>query len=85
MSFIEGVSRFDIWPTEFVFCTDEGGPNPEAQIIWTSVEKRSINSSCVDAGSDTAENLDMNTLTTRTDQIIDSSIVNMGYHYLYRP
>ena len=38
-------------------------------------------SPCVDAGSDTAENLGLNTRTTRTDQVPDSGIVDMGYHY----
>jgi hypothetical protein len=39
------------------------------------------NSPCVDAGSDTAENLGLDTLTTRTDQAPDSGIVDMGCHY----
>ena len=38
-------------------------------------------SPCVDAGSDTAENLGLNTRTTRTDQVPDSGIVDLGYHY----
>ena len=38
-------------------------------------------SPCVDAGSDTAENLDMNHKTTRIDSIIDSGMVDVGYHY----
>ncbi len=40
-------------------------------------------SPCVDAGSDTAGNLGMDTLTTRTDHVIDTGIVDMGYHYLF--
>ena len=40
-----------------------------------------IDSPCVDAGSDTAVNLGLDQLTTRTDQIGDAGIVDMGYHY----
>jgi len=39
------------------------------------------NSPCVDAGSDTAVNLGMDQLVTRTDRMGDSGIVDMGYHY----
>ncbi len=39
------------------------------------------NSPCVDAGSDTATNLGMDVLTTRTDSSGDKGIVDMGYHY----
>lgn len=38
-------------------------------------------SPCIDCGGDTAENLELNNRTTRTDQIADSGIVDMGYHY----
>jgi hypothetical protein len=40
-----------------------------------------VDSPCVDAGSDTAENLGLDTRTTRTDQVGDTGIVDMGYHY----
>ena len=36
---------------------------------------------CVDAGSDTASNLEMDDKTTRTDDALDSGIVDMGFHY----
>lgn len=39
------------------------------------------NSPCIDAGSDTAENLGMGEYTTRTDQVVDEDIVDMGFHY----
>jgi len=42
-------------------------------------------SPCVDAGSDTATNLGMNELTTRTDEVYDQDIVDMGYHYPKSP
>ena len=38
-------------------------------------------SNCVDAGSDLAINLGLNTYTTRTDRIFDKGFVDMGYHY----
>jgi parallel beta-helix repeat protein len=42
---------------------------------------QATNSPCVNTGSDTAKNLNMNLLTTRTDEIPDNGIVDMGYHY----
>ncbi len=38
-------------------------------------------SPCVDAGSETAENLGFDNMVTRTDGFPDSDIVDMGYHY----
>ncbi|MHC4500711.1 MAG: right-handed parallel beta-helix repeat-containing protein, partial [Planctomycetota bacterium] len=38
-------------------------------------------SPCVDAGSDTAANLELDLFTTRTDQVSDEGVVDMGYHY----
>ena len=43
------------------------------------------NSPCVDAGSDTASNLGLDQLTTRTDEVGDQGIVDMGYHYPKSP
>jgi subtilisin family serine protease len=42
---------------------------------------QAVDSPCVDAGSDTAANLGMDICTTRTDQIGDTGIADMGYHY----
>jgi len=42
---------------------------------------QSVNSPCVDAGSDTAGALGLDMLTTRTDEVGDAGIVDMGYHY----
>ena len=42
---------------------------------------QSSNSPCVNAGSDTSLNLEMNLTTTRTDEMLDTGIVDMGYHY----
>jgi hypothetical protein len=44
-----------------------------------------INSPCVDKGSDTAINLGMNIFTTRTDELRDEGTVDMGYHYAILP
>ena len=38
-------------------------------------------SPCVNAGSDTSENLCMNFTTTRTDGVFDTDRIDMGYHY----
>lgn len=42
---------------------------------------QAVDSPCVNAGSDTAVNLGMDKPTTRTDQLWDNGIVDMGYHY----
>jgi parallel beta-helix repeat protein len=39
------------------------------------------NSPAIDAGSDTATNLGLDTKTTRTDTATDTSTVDLGYHY----
>lgn len=46
---------------------------------------QATNSLCVNAGSDTAANLGMDTGTTRTDGIGDAGIVDLGYHYSCTP
>jgi len=46
---------------------------------------QAVDSPCVDAGSDTAANLGMDVFTTRTDSILDSGCVDMGYHYQVPP
>jgi hypothetical protein len=40
-----------------------------------------VTSPCVDAGSDTAANLGLDSYTTRSDQAGDGGQVDMGYHY----
>jgi len=39
-------------------------------------------SPCIDAGSDTALNLGLDTRTTRTDGVTDTGTVDLGYHFL---
>jgi hypothetical protein len=46
---------------------------------------QAVDSPCVDAGSDTAANQGMDIFTTRTDELKDKSIVDMGYHYSISP
>ena len=45
---------------------------------------QALDSPCVDAGSDTAVNLGLDNLTTRTDGGDDTDIVDMGYHATYK-
>lgn len=40
-----------------------------------------LDSPCVDAGDDTASNLGLDAMTTRSDEATDAGIVDMGYHY----
>ncbi len=42
---------------------------------------QSMDSPCLNAGSDSAANLGLDRLTTRTDGVNDSGAVNLGYHY----
>jgi hypothetical protein len=44
---------------------------------------QAADSPCVDAGSDTAANLGLDGLSTRTDGIGDEGVVDMGYHAPY--
>ncbi len=41
---------------------------------------QAIDSPCVDTGNDTAANLGLDILTTRTDQVFDAGTVDIGYH-----
>ncbi len=51
--------------------TDTGDPN------------QTTDSLCVDAGNDLASNVGLsNPYTTRTDEVFDTNVVDMGYHYL---
>ncbi len=67
------------------------GPEGDYYLSCTAAGQ-SQNSPCLDAGSDAASNVCFETqtgavcmdqLTTRTDQITDSGIVDMGFHYQY--
>lgn len=42
---------------------------------------QAADSPCVDAGSETAGNLGLDTMTTRADEGVDAGTVDMGYHY----
>jgi len=46
---------------------------------------QAVDSPCVDAGSDLAVNLGMDIFTTRTDELKDTSIADMGFHYSVSP
>ena len=43
------------------------------------------NSPCIDAGNDTASSLGLDRRATRTDNVRDTGVVDMGYHYLIQP
>jgi parallel beta-helix repeat protein/predicted outer membrane repeat protein len=42
---------------------------------------QAVRSPCIDAGSDTAANVGLDGLTTRSDEVVDTGVVDMGYHY----
>ncbi len=48
----------------------------------TNDPNQTANSPCVDAGNDLASNVGLyHSYTTRTDEVFDTGIVDMGYHY----
>ncbi|RKY24898.1 MAG: hypothetical protein DRP62_02675, partial [Planctomycetota bacterium] len=47
----------------------------------TNDPNQTDDSPCVDVGSDTAGNVGLHLYTTRTDEVFDTNIVDMGYHY----
>ncbi|MCK4625309.1 MAG: hypothetical protein KAV00_08370, partial [Phycisphaerae bacterium] len=60
-----------------LFVTGPGGDFYLSQIAAS----QAADSPCVGAGSDTAVNLGLCKRTTRTDEVPDTDIVDMGYHY----
>ena len=77
------------WPGEGNIGLDEinddplfvTGPMGIYYLSHDGVGEQTVNSPCIDAGSDTAANLGMDDKTTRTDGVPDAEIVDMGYHY----
>jgi len=43
---------------------------------------QSVDSPCLNAGSDTAQNLELHLVTTRTDEEADTDMIDMGFHYV---
>ena len=41
----------------------------------------SLDSPCVDSGSDSAESLELDSTATRRDEVPDAGVVDLGYHY----
>ncbi len=56
---------------------------PAGQILFdpNTADVLDANSPAVDAGSSTAAGVGMNIYSTRTDTVVDSGIVDIGYHY----
>jgi hypothetical protein len=52
-----------------------------AQYLSQSAAGQSANSPCVNAGSAAAADAGMDTRTTRTDEVFDSSAVDIGFHF----
>jgi hypothetical protein len=57
-----------------------GGANGHYYLSQAAAGQAS-DSPCVDAGSDTAQSLGFNRLSTRTDEARDTGAVDMGYHF----
>jgi hypothetical protein len=57
-----------------------GGPQGGYYLSQLSAGQ-TIQSPCVDTGSHTAAALGLETFTTRTDEVGDEAMVDMGYHY----
>jgi hypothetical protein len=54
-------------------------PNGDYYLSQTPLQ--GSDSPCLDAGSDLAANLGLDTRTTRTDEAVDSGTVDIGFHY----
>jgi len=74
----EGEGNIDEDP---LFVAGPWGDYYLSQLVAGQLEQ----SPCVNAGSDTAANLEMDDKTTRTDYVTDDGIVDMGYHYPANP
>lgn len=72
-------------PTKIYQYVENWGPGEtdlEADFRLCQVDAGQAQTSlCVDSGSDTASNVGMDNKTTRTDDVPDSGLVDMGYHY----
>jgi hypothetical protein len=67
--------------TNPLFATGYWGDDYLSQTA-TSDPLQTVNSPCVNTGSGSASSRGMYKHTTRTDNVIDSGIVDMGYHYI---
>jgi len=56
------------------------GPNGDYYLSCVAAGQDE-DSPCIDAGNDTAANCELDCLTTRTDGVPDSWMVDLGYHY----
>lgn len=56
------------------------GPDGEFYLSQTAAGQ-AADSPCVDTGSDSAQNLGLDSRTTRTDTVPDAGVVDMGYHW----
>jgi hypothetical protein len=54
---------------------------PKGDYYLSQTPLQASNSPCINAGSDTSWNLGLDTWTTRTDEIGDGGIVDIGFHY----
>ncbi len=57
------------------------GPNGDYYLEHNGVGGGAADSPCINAGSDTAANLGLDTYTTRVDGVVDSGRVDIGAHY----
>jgi predicted outer membrane repeat protein len=83
---VQGGWPNDDCPVEYPDCNFDADPlfvpGPEGcYYLSQTAAGQPIDSPCLDAGSDTAENLALDTLTTRSDEVGDAGVVDMGYHY----
>jgi len=63
-----------------LFVTGPGSGVANDYFLSQTAAGQGTDSPCVDAGSDTAANLDLDDKTTRTDGVRDKNTVDMGFH-----
>jgi hypothetical protein len=86
LSDVQGGWTNDDCPVEHLICNIDADPlfvpGPDGCLYLSQVSVgQAADSPCLDTGSDTAESLGLDTLTTRSDEAVDTGIVDMGYHY----
>jgi hypothetical protein len=83
---VQGGWTNDDCPPEHPVCNIDADPlfvpGPGGAYYLSQIAAgQAADSPCVDTGSDTAANLGLDLLTTRTDEGLDAGTVDMGYHY----
>ncbi|NQT35101.1 T9SS type A sorting domain-containing protein [bacterium] len=76
-----GVNEDDLWDGEEIMNENPGFVEGRDPIWGLNSYFLEAESPCIDVGSDTADELGMNELTTQTDLSPDEDVADLGFHY----